>query len=72
MTPKPGLMLGFFMTTVFGMRIVWEFFKENQVAFENGLPFNMGQLLSIPLVLAGLYLLFLHNKIKDLKLIKQN
>lgn len=67
MTPKPGLMLGFFMTTVFGMRIVWEFFKENQVAFENGLPFNMGQLLSIPLVLAGLYLLFLNNKIKELK-----
>jgi phosphatidylglycerol---prolipoprotein diacylglyceryl transferase len=42
-TPQ-GLLLGVFLIWVFGLRFVIEFFKENQVAFENELPFNMGQL----------------------------
>jgi phosphatidylglycerol:prolipoprotein diacylglycerol transferase len=48
-----GLFLGLFLISVFGMRFVWEFLKENQVDFEEGLTFNMGQALSIPLVLVG-------------------
>ncbi|MBI2828444.1 MAG: hypothetical protein HYX77_04120 [Acidobacteria bacterium] len=32
--------------------------KENQEAFEVALPLNMGQLLSIPFILIGLFLLF--------------
>lgn len=52
-----GRLFGIFLIVCFGMRIVWEFFKENQVDFENALPLNMGQLLSIPLVLAGFYFL---------------
>jgi phosphatidylglycerol---prolipoprotein diacylglyceryl transferase len=52
-----GRLFGIFLIVCFGMRIVWEFFKENQVEFENALPLNMGQLLSIPLVLAGIYFL---------------
>lgn len=52
-----GRLFGIFLIVCFGMRIVWEFFKENQVEFENALPLNMGQLLSIPLVLAGFYFL---------------
>jgi len=39
-------------------RIVVEFFKENQVPFENGMALNMGQLLSIPAMILGLYLFF--------------
>ena len=31
-------------------------FKENQVAFEDGLTYNMGQILSIPLILAGIFI----------------
>ncbi|WP_026945912.1 prolipoprotein diacylglyceryl transferase [Algoriphagus marincola] len=64
-----GLLLGLFLVLVFGMRFVWEFFKENQVEFEEGLQYNMGQLLSIPLVLGGIFLIIraLKNGLKPLK-----
>lgn len=52
-----GILLGLFLVSVFGMRFVWEFFKENQVEFEESLQYNMGQLLSIPLVLGGIFLI---------------
>lgn len=48
-----GYLFGLFLMLIFGSRIFWEFFKENQVPFESSLPLNMGQLLSIPLVIAG-------------------
>lgn len=51
-----GLFLGLFLISVFGMRFVWEFWKENQVEFEEGLSLNMGQSLSIPLVIGGIIL----------------
>ncbi len=54
-----GLLLGFFLVSVFGMRFIWEFLKENQVEFEEGLSLNMGQSLSIPLVIGGLVLMVL-------------
>jgi phosphatidylglycerol---prolipoprotein diacylglyceryl transferase len=38
------------------MRFVWEFLKENQVDFEEELALNMGQYLSIPLVIIGIIL----------------
>lgn len=63
-TPR-GLLLGIFMVVCFGLRFVWEFLKENQVAFEDGLTFNMGQTLSIPLILAGLFLILRSLKYKD-------
>jgi phosphatidylglycerol:prolipoprotein diacylglycerol transferase len=49
----PGRLLGIFLIVCFGLRFAFEFLKENQVAFENELPYNMGQFLSIPLVLIG-------------------
>lgn len=55
-TPE-GLLLGLFLVILFGLRFVHEFFKENQVNFEDDLPLNMGQWLSIPLIIAGIYLL---------------
>lgn len=61
-----GILLGIFLVTVFGMRFVWEFYKENQVEFEDSLDFNMGQLLSIPLVLIGIGLIVMALK-KGLK-----
>lgn len=53
-TPR-GLLLGIFLIVVFGLRFIYEFFKENQVNFEDSLPLNMGQFLSIPAVLLGVY-----------------
>ena len=55
-TPE-GLFLGLFLILVFGLRFVHEFFKEDQVDWEGDIPLNMGQWLSIPLVLIGVYLL---------------
>ncbi len=55
---KEGTFIGLFLIIVFGLRFFYEFFKENQVEFENSLIINMGQLLSIPLVLAGIIFLF--------------
>src|SRR5690606_38539610 len=51
-----GLLLGLFLISVFGMRFVWEFLKEVQVDFEQSMQFNMGQILSVPLVLIGFVL----------------
>ena len=56
-TPR-GLLVGLFMTLIFGVRIVLEVFKREQAHFEVGLPLSMGQLLSIPAVLLGLWLLW--------------
>ncbi|GAB3787647.1 prolipoprotein diacylglyceryl transferase [Spirosoma horti] len=53
----PGLLLGVFMVWVFSLRFLYEFLKENQVPFENQMLLNVGQLLSIPAVLVGIYLL---------------
>ncbi len=53
----PGELIGLFLLTVFTARFLIEFVKEPQAAFENDLPLNMGQLLSIPAVIAGAVLL---------------
>jgi prolipoprotein diacylglyceryltransferase len=64
-----GLLLGIFFVLVFGMRFIWEFYKENQVDFEENMSLNMGQLLSIPLVLGGVVLIIiaLKNGLKPIK-----
>lgn len=53
----PGLIFGIFLIVLFGLRFLYEFLKENQVEFEDELTLNMGQILSIPLVLAGVIIL---------------
>jgi len=52
-----GRIFGVFMIVLWTLRFAYEFLKENQVEFENSLPLNMGQLLSIPMVLVGIYIL---------------
>lgn len=52
--PRKGLLFGIFLTGVFLARFIIEFVKEPQVEFEKAMSLNMGQLLSIPFVLAGL------------------
>lgn len=53
-----GRIFGLFVVLLFTLRFFYEFLKENQVDFEEGLSLNMGQILSIPLVLAGFWILF--------------
>ena len=54
---REGLLFGLFLVLVFAFRFFIEYIKEDQVAFEAGMNLNMGQWLSIPLVLAGAGLL---------------
>jgi prolipoprotein diacylglyceryl transferase len=49
-----GLLSGLFLIGVFSVRFIIEFFKEVQVPFERHLPLDMGQLLSIPLIMLGI------------------
>jgi prolipoprotein diacylglyceryl transferase len=51
-----GLIFGVFFTMIFTARFFIEFIKEEQEAFERGMALNMGQILSIPFVIAGVYL----------------
>ncbi|MFY0688975.1 MAG: prolipoprotein diacylglyceryl transferase [Cyclobacteriaceae bacterium] len=48
-----GVNFGIFMMLLWSERFVDEFFKMNQEAFEEGMVLNMGQILSIPMFLAG-------------------
>ena len=54
-----GRLFGIFLIWCFGVRFLLEFLKEPQEAFEASLPINMGQILSIPLVVAGIIILLL-------------
>ncbi len=54
---QEGFILGAFFFMVFAARFVIEFMKENQESFEDGLALNMGQLLSIPFVVAGIIIM---------------
>ena len=56
--PLKGLLFGLFLILVFGVRFFVEFIKNEQVDFEKGMSLNMGQLLSIPLVLLGFYFIY--------------
>ncbi|WP_106831406.1 prolipoprotein diacylglyceryl transferase [Parabacteroides pacaensis] len=52
---KEGLIFGVFMIGIFLSRFFIEFLKNNQEEFEANMVLNMGQLLSIPFVLAGVW-----------------
>ena len=52
-----GRIFGIFLVVLWGLRFSYEYLKENQEAFEASLPLNMGQILSIPLFIAGVVIL---------------
>ena len=54
----PGVMFGFFLIIMFGTRFLIEFIKNPQVDFEQNMVLNMGQLLSIPFIVAGVVILW--------------
>lgn len=60
----PGFMFGMLCVLLFIERFVDEFFKENQAEFENTLSLNMGQILSIPFVIIGLFMMWRARKLK--------
>ena len=52
---KEGLIFGIFMILVYGSRFVIETVKNDQEAFEADMMFNMGQWLSVPFIVAGIF-----------------
>ena len=50
-----GFFFGLCLTLIFTARFFIEFTKINQVDFENSLPLDMGQLLSIPFIILGIW-----------------
>lgn len=53
-----GLIFAVFLEGIFLTRFLLEFIKNNQEEFEEGMMFNMGQWLSVPLIIAGFYLIY--------------
>ena len=51
-----GFIFSIFMIVLWSLRIIDELFKENQVSWEDDIPFNMGQWLSIPMIILGIYI----------------
>ncbi len=71
-----GFIFGLFLVLVFGMRSLIEFLKNDQEAWEQALALNMGQMLSIPFVIAGIIIVYYTlkkdiGKRLDLKLLKK-
>lgn len=60
--PAIGYLTGIWMIGTWGARFLIEFIKEVQVDFESTMTLNMGQWLSIPLILFGLYLVYYSRK----------
>lgn len=64
---RHGYIFGIFLILLFTARFLIEFIKENQEPFEDALSLNMGQILSIPFVVAGIALTLLKWPAKGLK-----
>lgn len=59
-----GFFFGLCLTLIFTARFFIEFTKINQVDFENSLPLDMGQLLSIPFIIIGVICMLRSNRKK--------
>jgi phosphatidylglycerol---prolipoprotein diacylglyceryl transferase len=54
---RKGFLFGLGSSLIFAQRFLMEFLKENQVAFEENLVLNMGQILSVPLITIGILIM---------------
>jgi len=57
-----GFYFGFCIAAIFTFRFFIEFCKEVQVDFEKGMSLDMGQLLSVPFIIAGVWLMLRSRK----------
>lgn len=61
-----GFFFGLCLTLIFTFRFFIEYTKDIQEPFEAGLPLDMGQILSIPFIIVGLFCMFGHKYLKKL------
>lgn len=59
---RMGFIFGSFLILIFTARFIIEFVKEVQEPWEVGMALNMGQILSIPFVLVGCFMLWYSGK----------
>ena len=52
-----GFFFGWCLTSVFVFRFLVEYVKDVQETFEQGMLFDMGQILSVPFIIIGIYCL---------------
>ena len=55
---RPGLLFGIGLQGIFLTRFCIEFIKLEQESFEKGMALDMGQILSIPFILLGAYIIY--------------
>lgn len=55
---KPGALIGFMLIFIFGSRFVIEFWKSTQESIISSSFLQMGQILSIPFILLGIFLVW--------------
>lgn len=55
---RPGFLFGVAMIGIFLTRFFIEFVKERQVDFEAGMALDMGQILSLPFIAVGIYMIY--------------
>lgn len=67
---RPGTIFGLFMILIWSVRFVVEFIKIPQVDFENNMFLDMGQLLSIPLIIAGIFI-FIWSRKQPVEVVKR-
>jgi len=63
--PTEGLVFGYFLILLFTARFFIEFIKNEQVDFEKSMAINMGQILSIPFIVAGIIIIYFVNRKKQ-------
>ena len=59
---KPGFLFGVFLVLLWGIRFLIEFVKERQNELDESFTLAIGQMLSIPFIIIGLYFMFRKTK----------
>ncbi|MDR0864880.1 MAG: prolipoprotein diacylglyceryl transferase [Candidatus Symbiothrix sp.] len=67
MSLKTGFYFGLVLLMIFTFRFLIEFVKERQVSFEDEMSLDMGQILSIPFILIGLFFVLRKNDFGSIK-----
>ena len=70
---KNGFFFGLTLILIFTARFLIEFIKERQVAFEESMKLDMGQLLSFPYIIIGIgFIIYGIQKTKKLTILSSN
>lgn len=67
---RMGFIFGAFLILIFTARFIIEFAKEVQEPWEADMVLNMGQILSIPFVVVGIFMLWYSKKMPDKEKVK--